>query len=170
MSGVELDTGRTLPAWAVRLGPAAAAVAAEALAHPPGMARWVLAGWLGVSAVLLGGSPGGLAAGGVLVTTGLALLSRPVTGWRTALLVLLLHAVVVLAPLAAHASWRAVVEVAVLGRLMRDALVAQVVAQLLALAALPGALGGAHPWLRVVALAATVTFAAAAGRRTTAVP
>jgi hypothetical protein len=159
VTAVEIDLGRAVPGRVVRGLPALAAVAAEAVAAPHGMAGWARAGWLAGSAALLLRAPGTGAAGGVLLTTGLALLARPAEEWRTALLVLLLHAVVVLAPLAAYVPWRSSVELAVLTRTALGAALAQAVAQLLALAALPAAAGGAHPWLRVLALAATVVLA-----------
>lgn len=158
---LELDVGRTVPGWAVRLAVPVVAVAAEALvapAHLPGRVRLV---WFGVSAVLLARTPAGLVAPTLVLLAGLAQLTHPVSvGWRTSLVVLLLHGLLALAALAGYVAWRARVELAVLRGTILDALPAQVVAQVLVLALVPfGAAGTSHPWIRLVAVAAALGVA-----------
>jgi hypothetical protein len=97
----------------------------------------------------------------VLLTVGLAQLAHRVDlGWRTSLLVLLLHALLTLAPLAGSVAWRARVEVRVLAGIAADALPAQVVAQVLVLVlALTGTASTPHPWLRLLGVAAAAGLA-----------
>jgi hypothetical protein len=145
----------------VRIAVPALALAAEALVLPPHLpGRVRLAAFVGVAAAL-GSTPGGAVAPAFVLLAALASLAHPVdVGWRTSLLVLLLHAVLALATLAEHIAWRARVEAAVLRGLARDAFPAQVTAQVLVLALAPfAAAESAHPWIRLLAVVAALGVA-----------
>ncbi|KGM09554.1 hypothetical protein [Cellulomonas bogoriensis] len=84
---------------------------------------------------------------------------------RAAALVLLVHLAVRLSALARHVTWRSVVEVAVLTRVLRSVMVVQVPAQLMLLGVvwLRGGLGdpaGDQGWLRLWAMVAVLVVAA----------
>jgi hypothetical protein len=140
---IELELGPAVPGWVLRVllgGGAGLLVALSgAVDLPVGPARWF--GWVAlVALVVVAGTgvvrPGGVAAGVLVVGVGLFALRAPagVTA-RTFLLILLIHVLLRLSAVAAHAGWRARVELAVLGVQAREAAVVQVGVQLLALAA-----------------------------------
>ncbi|RZS91493.1 hypothetical protein EV189_0735 [Motilibacter rhizosphaerae] len=148
---LELSLERPLPGWVVRLVPPLAALAAGLLAAPgPLRSPWLVLVLL--SAAALAWRPGGGAAAGVLLAVGVVLPATGASLWRTVVLVALVHLVLGASLLAAVVGWRARVELAVVLGCLREAAVPQLVAQALALVAVPLGSSAPHPWLRVVAL------------------
>lgn len=133
--------------WAV-LVPAAVAVAWQPASPLPAVSVALIGVAVFAGGDLLGGGAGSTSAG-------LA---------RTSALVLGVHLVLRGSALASHVAWRSVVEGAVLGRVARSVLGAQLVAQSVVLAVvwlrsgLGGVVAGA-PWLRLVAVVAVLAVA-----------
>lgn len=167
---IEPSLGRVVPGALVRLAPAGLVVAVAALAGCrdgwwvlPGLAALATVGW--PRHHVLVGVYVGIAATW-LIADGDALLADPRTGavsgvWRVAALVLTVHLLLVAATLAAHVTWRSLVEVAVLARALRSALVAQAVAQsaVLLVAWVRAGVTGQLDLLRGLAVVAAVLIA-----------
>jgi hypothetical protein len=160
---VTLDLVRPVPAWALRglLAVLAAGTLAVAFVGPGPRPHWLLVGVLValVTATVL--QPGLGAAAVVVLVAGIRVLvgGPPLLGVLMAL-VLLVHLTLWCSAVAARTSWRTRVELAVLGRGLREVALVQVGAQVLAVVAtlLVGATHG-DLW-RAAALVAVIAVTA----------
>ncbi len=166
---LELLLARAVPGAVVRLLPGALAVGCGLLLVRISPVGWVLVGLAALALVLRPHWP--IAAGFAFLVAlwvyigGDLLAVQPTTGsvpelWRASALVAALHAVFSASMLAAHVSWRSLVEGAVLARAVRAMVGPQAIVQTLLLFSgwLRAGVGGATPqdWLRLFGVAAMV--------------
>jgi hypothetical protein len=164
---IELELGRAVPGWTLRVGLGGVGGLLVALSRaadlPLGPTRvfvaMALVGLVAAAGVAVV-RPGSPAVGVLVVVVGLFEIGRP-AGFtaRTFVLILLVHVVLRVAAVAAQAGWRARVEVAVLAAQVREVAVVQAGVQVLALAAASVPLvtagangGGVGAWVRVAAV------------------
>ncbi|WP_456845398.1 hypothetical protein [Cellulomonas sp. P5_C6] len=166
MTEATLDLVRPVPAWMLRgvLALLAAGTLVVAFVGPGPRAHWLLVGALValVTATVL--QPGvGTAAVVVAAAATRVLAGDPPALGVLMALVLLVHLTVWLGAVAARTSWRTQVELAVVGRGLRDVAVVQVGVQVLTVVAtlLVGVrLGDGDLWRAVALVAAIVATAA----------
>lgn len=171
---IELELGRTVPGWLLRVALGGVAGLLVALSGAAALPFGATRGFAVTVLILLVATgctvvvrPGGVAGGVLVAGVGLVALHEP-AGFaaRTFALILLVHVLLRLAAVAGQAGWRARVELAVLAAQAREVAVVQVGVQLLALAAAGAGMivragglgGGIGAWLRVAVVAGVLAL------------
>lgn len=167
---VRAELARAVPGALLRLAPGVVVLIAAGLAHITGFG-WVLMVAAAVGVVGWPRTPVAAIATGILglwvIGAPDMLLVDPASGavpgvWRVSALMLAVYLLLVGTALAAHVSWRSVVEVGVLWRVARTMVGTQAIAQslLLLVAWLRAWQPGGQEWLRLFAVLGAVGVAA----------